>query len=532
MANAWIVARYRLLATLHGMTRTRTMAIMMIVMLLFMGGMLFLMSDFVFLTWPDKVHAGEFQKQDVVNRVSVMLFFFLILTLFGGLRGAGIGASPADRDYIFTAPVKPRQYFISLQIVSLVSTAMFVLPIVLGCAYFLLASRGLPAWRLVPLVVVLLVLLSLLNVVGACATMLLSVVSQRTVKWLKTLFYAFIGIGVIAFVLVLIPSFAESIGATSGLQSFIYALPTSFAAELTVYTFTTAGFGELAHGGLVSFGGFFGWYLPLLFLSLVLSNLYYYEVVKTTTGTTRSPTAARRGPTWRLAPLGKSCRRVLLEKELTFLWRTRAILAPLRYWFIFLIPLLYNVLPSSVMGQMGEVSFFDFVLYSVIIFTLLGISGIVRDRFVRERGMLWIQKSLPLKSEQTVDAIMRSTAIVGVAYATIICLALSWHFGLGTIFYLILVLATALIAVSTGVYSNVMSPAAPDIAFSPNLMLVSFISMGLCLPCFIVIGVQISLDSTVVTMIASILVLIYAVVIMRFFRRRAANKLDSYEVTF
>jgi hypothetical protein len=227
--------------------------------------------------------------------------------------------------------------------------------------------------------------------------------------------------------------------------------------------------------------------------------------------------------------LGKSARRALLEKELIFLWRTRAILAPLRYWFIFLIPLLYKVLPSAVVGRIGHL---DFVLYATIIFMLVGIANIVRDRFVRERGMLWIQKSLPLKSEQTIDAIMGATAIVGVGYATIICLALSWNFGLDTLFYLILMLATALIGVSSGIYSNVMSPTAPEITFSPNLILVSLISMGLCLPCFIAIGVQVSLHNNLATLIASILVLIYAVVIMRLFRRRAAHKLDSFEITF
>jgi hypothetical protein len=40
------------------------------------------------------------------------------------------------------------------------------------------------------------------------------------------------------------------------------------------------------------------------------------------------------------------------------------------------------------------------------------------------------------------------------------------------------------------------------------------------------------MNSTLATLIASILVLIYAVATMYFFRRRAANKLDSYEVTF
>ena len=94
-------------------------------------------------------------------------------------------------------------------------------------------------------------------------------------------------------------------------------------------------------------------------------------------------------------------------------------------------------------------------------------------------------------------------------------------------------LAVTLIAVSTGIYSNVMAPAGPDVTFSPNVILVSLVSLGLSLPCFLTMMVPMALDNDLIaTSIASVVALLYAFLIMRFVRRRTAKKLDSYEVTF
>jgi hypothetical protein len=145
---------------------------------------------------------------------------------------------------------------------------------------------------------------------------------------------------------------------------------------------------------------------------------------------------------------------------------------------------------------------------------------------------MWIQKSLPLRSEQIIDAITAATAIVGVAYATIISLGLSWYFGLSTLFYLMLILATALIGASSGIYTNLIAPPQEMPTISPNMILASFLSIGLCFPCFIPIGIQVAGKSHLIVLITCTVVLIYAVAVMYFFRRRASRKLDTLEVMF
>ena len=495
LQNSFTIAKYKLLNAFNMMLRSRGSVIGSIIFFVFMGGMLigvsFLMLD---------------QMETVFHYLPIILGIFFIIPIFNGFRGRGMRASPEDQDFILTTSVNPREYFMATQITAISSILIFLLPVILICVLLVLHSLQLSLLGSIPIILCIVFFICLMNLVAAGVRMI-------TEKKRLLLF-------VVPIVLLLIL-------AAYYFSPMIYnILPNVLAANVIMHSFSSN-----PKGAYLPFLGLFVWYIVPLLLFFLSLRSHYDVMVKPIKNRIREPFLE--------ISMTGGVREILTRRELLSIIRTRTMLSPLMYIFIFLFIPLFNWMGRKGYMFASSQGGFEYVIFTTIMFMVMGVGGMVQRRFSKDRGTIWIQKSLPLKTEHVVDSISYAVTMIGMIYAVVILIILSIFYGSQTFAYIPLIIATGAIGANFSVYSNIASPVSEDMPIPPNMPFMMFLSILLITPCYIpvlympTLAPYFGMDhvSTSLILLTSLLVLIYAIPATFFLRRAAAKKLDEYEAT-
>ncbi|VUT24150.1 MAG: hypothetical protein MOIL_00354 [Candidatus Methanolliviera sp. GoM_oil] len=496
LRNSFTIAKYKLLNAFNMMLGSKGTIIASIIFFVFMCGMLIFVSFFML----DRI-------ETVFDYLPIILGIFFILPIFNGFRGRGMRASPEDQDFILTTPVNPREYFMAIQITAISSILIFLLPVILICVLLVLHSLQLSLLGFIPIILCIVFFICLMNLVAAGVRM---VVERK-----RLLLFVMPIVLLLAFVFYSLPILYN-------------ILPNVLAANVIKYSFSPH---QNPTDAYIPLLGMFIWYIALLSIFFLGLRSHYDVMIKPIEDRTREPILE--------ISMTGGVREILIRRELLSIIRTRTMLSPLMYIFIFLLIPLFNWMGRKGYMFASSRGGFEYVIFATIMFMVMGVSGMVQKRFSKERGTIWIQKSLPLKTEHVVDSISYAVTIVGMVYAIVILIILSIFYGSQTFAYIPLIIATGAIGANFSVYSNIASPVSEDMMIPPNMPFMMFLSFLLITPCYIpvlympMLASYFGMDrvSTSLILLTSLLVLIYAIPATFFLRRAAAKKLDEYEAT-
>ncbi len=323
---------------------------------------------------------------------SVFLAFYLIGVIQSGFNGSGLAASGGDADYVFTAPVPPRDVFAAKVLLNSLTTLLFTFPPIFAL-YLRFTAFYNTAWPMAALAgLVTLVFLLMGLVLSADITLSLgSEIGRRRKLWRNLFMILVLGLSLLPIVL-LIP------GAPPEIADVTRVLPNGLAAAVSVGLVSGTP-GTVAYP--VDTILLLAWLAGFALLGVRMSRGHFYELIEIRTPG-REKELEGRTEVSRLNSRGKSIWSVVRLKERILISRTRE----KRALFINAIFLSGFLLIYALSGsfQSSPASFL-FILFIVGSFG----SGNASRWIEKER--LWILKSSAVSLRRYVKEVYRARVL-------------------------------------------------------------------------------------------------------------------------
>lgn len=364
-------------------TRTSALAIALgegfsIVAVLFVGS--------TFLSFENRFSLGSGLSD---AGLSLIMSLFLVGLVQSGFSGSGLPVTGADVDYVFTAPVRPREIFAAKILMNSFTTVLLSFPPVLALYIRFSLAYGTPLLSALFAGLVTLTFFAMGLVLSADVTLSLN---SRIAERLKALKSVLIGIIVAISLLpitLLIPGIPPSVG------DLVQVLPSGLAAAIST---------QLVSGepwSLVSSVQLFlllSWLAGFLALGLRMSRNHFYEVLQIyEPGVSTDSLSGSLGPS--LETEGRSVWSVVRSKESVVMRRTkerRALLINALFLAGFMV--IYSL---SGIFQSSPTSFL------LILFIIGSFGSGTASRWL-EKERLWIIKTSAIDVKRYVKEVFRA----------------------------------------------------------------------------------------------------------------------------
>jgi len=353
---------------------TRATAVAMLVgesfgllLVLFVGG--------TFLSFSSRFNLGGSISD---ASLSLLFAFFLVGLIQSGFNGSGLPVSSADVDYVFTAPVRPREVFAAKVLMNSVTTVLLSFPPVLVLYLRFAESYGTSAGSAVLAGMVTLAFFVMGLFLSADITLSMnSRLGPRLKLFRNGLMAAVVVISLVPLAL-LIP------GAPPLLGEVVDVLPSGLAAQVSFNLVSGARWTVATGLGLAALGA---WFLGLLALGVRMARSQFYEVLRLEDpGSPATGEGGEKGSS-RLETRGLSVWAVVRSKERVMMSRTKETRSMLiNTLFLAGFMVIYSL---SGVFQSSPTSFL-FILFIIGSFG----SGTAARWLEKER--LWIIKTSPL----------------------------------------------------------------------------------------------------------------------------------------
>jgi Putative ABC exporter len=245
--------------------------------------------------------------------LSVILAFILVGLLQSGFSGSGLPVRSADVDYVFTAPVRPREIFGAKLIITSLTTVLFSFPPMLFLYLRLAIYSQTSLWSAVPAGLATLLFLVTGLIMSADVTISLSSTLGPRLKLLRNILVVGVAAVAVVPVVLLIP------GAPSWLTPTSKILPSGLAADLSIQLVNGAPWGP----GLVFDAiALVTWFAVSLLLGIRMSRGHFYEVLNVYGGDSSVGSSGGKTPNL-LQTTGRSIWSVVRNKETVVMRRTK-----------------------------------------------------------------------------------------------------------------------------------------------------------------------------------------------------------------
>jgi hypothetical protein len=245
--------------------------------------------------------------------LSVILAFILVGLLQSGFSGSGLPVRSADVDYVFTAPVKPREIFGAKIIITSLTTVLFSFPPMLFLYLRLAIYSQTSPWSAVPAGLATLVFLVTGLIMSADVTLSLSSSLGPRKKLLRNILVIGVALVAVVPVVLLIP------GTPSWLTPISQILPSGLAADLSINLVNGSPWGMSLLFDAIGLGA---WFAVSLILGIRMSRGHFYEVLTVYGGD--SPVKSSGGKTPNLLQtVGMSVWSVVTKKKSVVMRRTK-----------------------------------------------------------------------------------------------------------------------------------------------------------------------------------------------------------------
>ncbi len=246
--------------------------------------------------------------------LSLLFAFFLVGLIQSGFNGSGLPVTSSDVDYVFTAPVKPREVFAAKVLMNSVTTVLLSFPPIMVLYLRFAESYGTSDASAVLAGVVTLAFFVLGLFLSADITLSLNSRLGPRLRLLRNGLMA----GVI--VISLIPIALLIPGAPPVLGEVVDVLPSGLAAAASFSLLSGAGSTGAAGVSLVALGA---WFVGLLALGVRMSRAQFYEVLRLEDVDSPAADEAGRKGSLTLETGGRSVWAVVRAKERVMMSRTK-----------------------------------------------------------------------------------------------------------------------------------------------------------------------------------------------------------------
>lgn len=246
--------------------------------------------------------------------LSLILAFILVGLLQSGFSGSGLPVTAADVDYVFTAPVRPRDIFAAKLLINSLTTVLFSFPPMLFLYLTLAASDHTPLLSAFPAGVATLFFLITGLVLSADVTLSLSSRLGPRLKIIRNvLVFGVAAVGILPVILLIS-------GAPSYLSPIAQILPSGLTAGISIALVTGAPWGiGLAIDGVL----LFAWFAGSVLLGIRMSRGHFYEVLQVMDADDSAQVSAKGEHSTLLQTSGKSVWSVVRDKESVIMRRTK-----------------------------------------------------------------------------------------------------------------------------------------------------------------------------------------------------------------
>lgn len=244
--------------------------------------------------------------------LALILAFILVGLLQSGFTGSGLPIRSADVDYVFTAPVRPREVFAAKIFINSLTTVLFSFPPMLFLYVRLAVYNGTSLWAALPAGIATLVFLVTGLILSADVTLSLSSSLGPSMKIIRNALLVGVAAAAIIPVVLLIPGTPQSLAPISQI------LPSGLAAQISIAVLSPSPGPGLIFEGLA----LFAWLAASLALGIRMSRQHFYEVV-----TVYDPESAGipkdAKATGRLRTMGRPVWSVVRDKETVVMRRSK-----------------------------------------------------------------------------------------------------------------------------------------------------------------------------------------------------------------
>ena len=246
--------------------------------------------------------------------LSLILAFILVGLLESGFTGSGLPIRSADVDYVFTAPVRPREVFTAKIFINSLTTILFAFPPMLFLYVRLAVANDAPLWTAVPAGLATLLFLMTGLILSADVTLSLSSTLGPRMKLIRNILVFGVAAVAIIPVVLLVPSVPASLTPISQI------LPSGLAADLSTQVVNGVPWGAgLTFDALA----LVVWFVASLLLGIRMSRQHFYEVVTVYDGSDSGKSIAEGKTRNLLQTAGRSVWPVVRDKETAIMKRDK-----------------------------------------------------------------------------------------------------------------------------------------------------------------------------------------------------------------
>ena len=265
----------------------------------------------IFLSFSSKFGVGTGFSEFAL---SLILAFILVGLLQSGFTGSGLPIRSADVDYVFTAPVRPREVFTAKIFINSLTTILFSFPPMLFLYVRLAVFNNASLWTAVPAGLATLLFLVTGLILSADVTLSLSSSLGSKMKLVRNILVFGVAAVAIIPVVFLVP------GVPTWLTPISQVLPSGLAADLATRVVNGAPWtAELTFEALA----LVAWFAASLLLGIRMSRAHFYEVVTVYDGSESGKTIGEGKTTNLLRTAGRSVWPVVRDKETVVMRRSK-----------------------------------------------------------------------------------------------------------------------------------------------------------------------------------------------------------------